>query len=159
MTGFYLKEKGLQGETSSLKRILEKYIENSTLWHFFFHFQKQFWTFHSVESVFGREKAGGREGDSFFFYVSLKCKGCNWNQLAGRHYLSILLQDSIDVKKKNRPSLNPAGTAFLLPPCCFVFKTENSSQTEIMFSKRARGLAMRDDLVYVLESEEWVSAA
>lgn len=36
MTGFYLKEKCIRGETSSLKRILEKYIENSSLWQFFF---------------------------------------------------------------------------------------------------------------------------
>lgn len=28
-------EKGMQGETSSLRRILEKYIENSCPWHFF----------------------------------------------------------------------------------------------------------------------------
>lgn len=73
MTGFYLKEKGLQGETSSLKRILEKYIENSPLWHFFFFFfllsETILYLSFRVESVFSGEGAGGREGDSFFMLV------------------------------------------------------------------------------------------
>lgn len=133
------------GETASLKRILEKYIENSPLRHFFFfHFQKQFRTFPSAWKACSLERGGQgeRRAAGFFFYVGLKCKGCNWNQLAGRQYLSILLQDSIDVKKKNRPSLHPAGPALLLPPRCFTLKTQNSSQTEMVPSKRASGPMM-----------------
>lgn len=70
MTGFYLKEKGLQGETSSLRRILEKYIENSPLWQFFFSLSETIlYLSFRVESVFTRERAAGREGGSFFFLM------------------------------------------------------------------------------------------
>lgn len=54
--------------------------------------------------MFSGEGAGRREGRCFFC-VGLKCKGRNENQLAGRHYLSILLQECIDMERKNRPSL------------------------------------------------------
>lgn len=74
MTGLYLKEnKGTQGEISSLKRILEKYIENSPLWQFFFHFQKQFCTFPSEWKVCSVEREQ-KEGREAVFYASLKRK-------------------------------------------------------------------------------------
>lgn len=70
MTGFYLKERGLQGETPSLKRILEKYIENSPLWHFFFSLSLSETILYlslRVESVLGRGGVGG--GSCFFMLV------------------------------------------------------------------------------------------
>lgn len=81
----------------------------------------------------------------FFVCVGLKCKGRNENQLAGRHYLSILVQECIDMGKKNRPSPNPVRPAllFFIPPSLspslyFIFKIENSSQTELMFFQNKR---------------------
>lgn len=52
------------------------------------------------------------------FSIGLKCRGRNENQLAGRHYLSILLQECIDTERKNRPSPNPVrpGLLFFFPP-------------------------------------------
>lgn len=69
-------ERGMQGETSSLRRILEKYIENSCLWHFFFLF---FFPSTNFVPLLEREKCAqwGRgssiEGcmDSLFFSLSL----------------------------------------------------------------------------------------
>lgn len=78
MTGFYLKEKRLAGETASLKRILEKYIENSPLRHFFFSLSETIsYLSFRAESVLIGERAGGKEGHRVFFNVGLKCKGCN----------------------------------------------------------------------------------
>lgn len=72
MTGFYLKEKRHAGETSSLKRILEKYIEKSRLWQFlsfFFFFLLSgtilYLSFRG-KCVFSGEGAGRREGRCFF---------------------------------------------------------------------------------------------
>lgn len=107
----------MQGETSSLKRILEKYIEKSPLRQFFFHFQEQFCTFPSEGKVCSVER-GQEEGRDAVFCVGLKCKGRNENQLAGRHYLSILVQECIDMERKNRPSPNPVRPVllFFFPP-------------------------------------------
>lgn len=74
MTGFYLKEKRHAGETSSLKRILEKYIEKSRLWQFllffffFFYSQEQFCTFPSEGNVCSVER-GQEEGRHAVFFV------------------------------------------------------------------------------------------
>lgn len=70
-------EKGMQGETSSLRRILEKYIENSCPWHFsslFFPPQHQFCTLASEGNVLSVGRGGGAvrgiERDAFFFFFS-----------------------------------------------------------------------------------------
>lgn len=140
------RKKGMQGETSSLKRILEKYIEKSPLWQFFFlTFRNNFVPFLQREKC-AQSRGGSRKGGMLgFFCVGLKCKGRNENQLAGRHYLSILVQECIDMGKKNRPSPNPVRPAllFFIPPSLspslyFIFKIENSSQTELMFFQNKR---------------------
>lgn len=108
----------MQGETSSLKRILEKYIEKSPLWQYFFStFRNNFVPFLQREKCV-QLGGGRRKGGMLFFCVGLKCKGRNENQLAGRHYLSILLQECIDMERKNRPSPNPVRPArlFFFPP-------------------------------------------
>lgn len=67
----------------------------------------------------------------FFFFVSLKCRGRNENQLAGRHYLSILVQGCIDMERENRPFPNPVRLAlfFFFPSSLslplFHFQTSN----------------------------------
>lgn len=72
------REKACRGETASLKRILEKYIENSPLRHFFFSLSETIsYLSFRVESMLIGERARGREGYRVFFYVGLKCKGCN----------------------------------------------------------------------------------
>lgn len=108
----------MQGETSSLKRILEKYIEKSPLWqYFFFTFKNNFVPFLQREKCV-QSRGGRRKGGMLFFCVGLKWKGRNENQLAGRHYLSILVQGCIDMVRKNRPSPNPVKPAllFFFPP-------------------------------------------
>jgi len=121
--GLLQRKKGMQGETSSLKRILEKYIEKSPLWTFSFTFRNNFIPFFEMENC-AQLRGGGRKGGMLFFWVDLKCKGCNENQLAGRHYLSIVVQECIDMKRKNRPSPNPVRPALFfaflpsrLSPC------------------------------------------
>lgn len=101
-----LKRKKAWGETSSLKRILEKYIEKKSPPAIFFHFQEQFCTLLSEGSVLSWEGVEGRE-------VVLRRTGYNENQLAGRHYLSIVVQECIDIERKNRPFPNLVRLALL----------------------------------------------
>ena len=105
----------MQGETPSLRRILEKYIEKCPLWQHFFFFSLSgtilYLSFRRGKG--GVQGAGGREGCCFFFGAGLKCRGRNENQLAGRHYLSILAQECTDMERKNRPSSNPVKPALL----------------------------------------------
>lgn len=123
MTGFYLKEKRhAGGDFKSEEDIRKIHWKTSPLAIFFFHFQEQFCTFPSEGKVCSAGRgAGGREGCHFFFFffcVGLKCRGRNENQLAGRHYLSILVQECIDMERKNRPSPNPVKPA--PPPLPFL---------------------------------------
>lgn len=58
----------MREETSSLKRILEKYIEKSCLRQFFFTFRNNFVAFHQREPVFGCERGRGEMLFFFFFF-------------------------------------------------------------------------------------------
>lgn len=96
----------MQGETSSLRRILEKYIENSCPWHFFSLF---FWN-NFVPSL-QREKCaqwgeGNIEGCRFFFLVWSAKDVMKTNWRAVTIYPS-RCEECIDMEKKNRPSPNP----------------------------------------------------
>lgn len=83
----------------------------------------------------------------FFFCVGLKCRGRNENQLAGRHYLSILLQECIDTERENRPSpiiqsgLHSSFSSLLL----FHFQHRNSCQSQLMFSVKQNDSRRGDD--------------
>lgn len=100
------RKKGMLGETSSLKRILEKYIGKKKV------ASGNFVPFLQREKCV-QLRGGRRKGGMLFFWVGLKCKGCNENQLAGRHYLSIVVQECIDMERKNRPSPNPVRPVLL----------------------------------------------
>lgn len=111
MTGFYLKEKRhAGGDFKSEEDIRKIHWKKSPLAIFFFTFRNNFVPFLQREKCI-QLRGGGRKGGMLFFCVSLKCKGRNENQLAGRHYLSILVQECIDMERKNRPSPNPARPA------------------------------------------------
>lgn len=66
-------EKGMQGETSSLRRILEEYIENSCPWHFFslffFHPAPILYLCFRGKSALSGE-GGSIEGCILFFFLS-----------------------------------------------------------------------------------------
>lgn len=88
-----------------------------------------------------------------FFFVGLKCKGRNENQLAGRHYLSILLQECIDMGRKNRPAPNPARPALLcssllsLSLIAFHFQDRKQlSNSDNVFTKQGNGFRPDDDV-------------
>lgn len=113
MTGFYLKEKRHAGGDFKSEEDIRKihWKKRSLRQFFFFHFQEQFCCYPSERKVCSVER-GQEEGGMLFFCVGLKCRGRNENQLAGRHYLSILVQESIDMESKNRPSLIQSGLHF-----------------------------------------------
>lgn len=130
----YLKEKRhAAGDLKSEEDIRKIHWKKSPLaiLFFFFTFRNNFVPFPQREKC--SVERGQKEGRDAVFWVGLKCKGCNENQLAGRHYLSIVVQECIDMERKNRPAPNPLKPSLFSssPHSPWVsFRIENSSHSK-----------------------------
>lgn len=111
------RKKACGGETSSLGRILEKYIENSPLWPYFFHFQEQFCTVPSDWSACLVERGGVEGGgggvkewrDAVFFMLVWSAKDVmktNWQAVT--IYLS-RCRSALTWRRKTDPLLIQPG--------------------------------------------------
>lgn len=108
------------GDLKSEEDIRKIHWKRSPLAIFFFTFRNNFIPFLRREKCVQLRRGRRKGGMLFFLCVGLKCKGRNENQLAGRHYLSILVQECIDMRGKTGPLLIQSGLhfsfSFLLPP-------------------------------------------
>lgn len=153
MTGFYLKEKRQAGGDFKSEEDIRKIHWKKSPLAIFFSLSGTICTFPSEGKVCSHER-GREEGMDtvflfLFFWVGLKCRRCNENQLAGRHYLSVLVKECIDLERKNRPSLIQSGlhvsfsSLDSLFSFYFIFNIENGAHVFI-FAKQEN----------VLEEEE-----
>jgi len=133
MTGFYLKEKRHAGGDFRSKEDIRKIHWKKSPLAMFFTFRSNFVPCLQRENCV--QMRGGKRKGGMPFFFSFRC---NENQLAGRHYLSILVGECIDMKRKNRPSPNPVKPSvlflrFFSPSISF--SRENIPQTELCFHK------------------------